>query len=93
MNDERAFVQRAFVRAQERLQAVLADPEMGLGAGPYYFRFSNRKFLRALVGAEGLEPSSYGLEGRCVNWCFNSASGSPLSRAGLSGANRSNTAR
>ncbi|MDO8863685.1 hypothetical protein Q6D67_18485 [Haliea sp. E1-2-M8] len=49
------YSERALVRAGKRLQAVLADPDLGLGAGRYDFRFSSREFLRALAGAVSVD--------------------------------------
>lgn len=48
---------RALARARDRLQAVLADPDLGLGNGRYDFRFSDREFLRALAGTFNVETA------------------------------------
>lgn len=49
------YSERALAHARDRLQNVLADPDLGLGAGRYDFRFSNREFLRALAGAVAVD--------------------------------------
>lgn len=45
------YSERSLERARDRLQVVLADPDLGLGTGGYDFRFSSREFLRALASA------------------------------------------